>query len=75
MIPPWEKKVVQTALQHLDKTPRELSWYITDTQERYISESSVHRILEIHDLVSSPVYTILSTKEKSPSPTKRVNEL
>ncbi len=33
-----KKKVVETALEHLDESPRELAWYLTDTQgkiERY----------------------------------------
>ena len=29
-IPPWEKqRVVETALEHPEKSPRELAWYIT----------------------------------------------
>ena len=37
-IPPWvKKKVVETALEHLDKSPRELAWYLTDTQGHFIS--------------------------------------
>lgn len=32
-IPPWVKKtLVETALEHLDKSPRELAWHLTDTQ-------------------------------------------
>jgi len=32
-VPPWEKqRVVETALEHPEKSPRELAWYITDSQ-------------------------------------------
>jgi putative transposase len=75
-IPPDVKqKVVETALEHLDKSPRQLAWYLTDTQGYYISESSVYRILKAHDLITSPNYTVLSAKDKFDQPTTRVNQL
>ena len=75
-IPPREKaRVVETALEHPEKSPRELAWYITDKRGYYISESTVYRILKAHDLVTSPVYTVVSALEKFPQPTKAVNEL
>jgi putative transposase len=75
-IPPWEReKVVETALEHPEKSPRELAWYITDTRGYYISESSVYRILKAHNLISSPVYTVLSAADKFDQPTRKVNEL
>jgi len=75
-IPPWEReRVVKIALEHPEKSPRELAWYITDTQSYYISESTVYRILKAHDLVTSPVYTVISARDKFPQPTKAVNEL
>ena len=73
-IPPAiKKRVVETALEQVDKSPRELAWYVTDTQGYYISESSVYRILKAHDLVASPNYTVLSAKDKFDQPTKRVH--
>ena len=75
-IPPWEKQqVVEIALEHPEKSPRELAWYITDKRGYYISESSVYRILKSHDLVTSPVYTVISARDKFPQPTKAPNEL
>jgi len=75
-IPPWvKKKVVETALEHLDKSPRELAWHLTDTQGYFISESSVYRILKLADLITSPAYTVLSAKDKFDQPTTRVNQL
>jgi transposase InsO family protein len=35
----------------------------------------VYRILKAHDLVASPLYTVISAHEKFPQPTKAVNEL
>lgn len=75
-IPPWERqRVVDMALEHQDKSPRQLAWYITDSTGYYISESTVYRILKDHDLVTSPLYTLISAHEKFPKPTKVVNEL
>ena len=75
-IPPWvKKKVVETALEHLDKSPRELACHLTDTQKYFISESSVYRILKLNGLITSPAYTVLSAKDKFDQPTTRVNQL
>ncbi len=75
-IPPWvKKKTVETALEHLDKSPRELAWHLTDTQGYFISESSVYRILKLNNLVTSPAYTLMSAKDKFDQPTTRVNQL
>jgi hypothetical protein len=62
-------------LEHPEKSPRELAWHITDTRGYYISDSSVYRILKAHDLVTSPVYTVVSAQDKFPHPTKVPNEL
>tara|TARA_Y100000031_G_scaffold119220_1_gene132809 strand:+ start:802 stop:1569 length:768 start_codon:yes stop_codon:yes gene_type:complete len=67
--------VVEIALEHPEKSPRELAWYITDNQGYYISESTVYRILKAHDLVTSPVYTVVSALNKFPQPTRAPNEL
>jgi len=75
-IPPWEKsRVVEIALERPEKSPRELAWHITDTCGYYISESSVYRILKAHDLVTSPIYTVITAQDKFPNPTRAPNEL
>ena len=75
-LPPWEKqRVVETALEHPEKSPRELAWHITDSRGYYISESTVYRILKANDLITSPVYTVISAQDKFPNPTKTPNEL
>ncbi len=75
-LPPWIKqRVVETALEQPEKSPRELAWQITDTQGYFISESSVYRILKTNDLITSPAFTVLSAKDKFDQPTTRINEL
>jgi putative transposase len=75
-IPDHERdRVVQAALEKPELTPRELAFYITDTKGYYISESSVYRILKVHDLIPSPAYTVITAADKYVNPTTRVNQL
>ena len=75
-IPRWKKqRVVEIALDHPEKSPRELAWTITDQWGYYISESTVYRILKAHDLITSPVYTLITARDKFPQPTRSSNEL
>lgn len=75
-IPESEKRrVVDTALEKPELTPRELAWHITDSQGTFISESSVYRILRDYDLVTSPAYIVLSAADEFQHKTKRVHEL
>ncbi len=75
-IPDHEKsRVYDLAIDHPEKTPRELAWHITDNYEYYISESSVYRILKSYDLIPSPNFILLSASDKFSNPTKRINEL
>ncbi len=75
-IPSLEReRVVQTALDKPELSPRELACYITDVMGYYISESSVYRILKARDLVSSPAFTVITAKDRFSHPTERVNQL
>ncbi len=63
------------ALEKTELSPRQLAWHLTDTQGYFISESSVYRILKGYDLVASPVFQVVSAKDKFDHPTQRINEL
>jgi transposase InsO family protein len=67
--------VVDVALEQPELTPRELAWYLTDTHEYFISESSVYRILKAHDLVTSPQFIVMSAADAFQNPTRYVHEL
>jgi putative transposase len=69
------QQVVEIALVHTEKSPRQLAWHITDTQGYFISESSVYRILKSYDLVTSPVYQVVTAGDRFENPTSRVNEM
>ena len=70
-----KEQVLQVALEQPEKSPRELAAHITDTQETFISESSVYRILKAYDLITSPAYVVLSARDSFANPTKRIHEM
>jgi putative transposase len=75
-IPPSvREKVVETALEQTELSPRELACRITDTDRYFLSESSVYRILKSHDLIASPAYLVMTAADRFQHPTKRPNEL
>lgn len=75
-IPPEvRQEVVDLALEHPDRSPRQIAWLFTDEKGYFISESSTYRILKGFDLVESPAFTVVSAAEEFKHPTKRVNEL
>ena len=68
-------QVVEIALDQTEMTPRELAWYITDTRDYFISESTVYRILKAHDLITSPQFLVMSAADSFQNPTHEVHEL
>ena len=67
--------VVKVALDHPEQSSRELAWSITDQEGYFVSESSVYRILKANDLVTSPVFQLVSASDRFENPTRRVNEM
>ncbi|MFC2138691.1 IS3 family transposase [Bacteroidota bacterium] len=64
-IPEKERqKVIETALDKEDLTPRELACYITDNHGWFISESSVYRILKSRGLITSPAYIVMAAADE-----------
>jgi len=75
-IPEEEKRhIVDVALENPDKSPRQLAWYITDTEKTFISESSVYRVLKEHDLIASPHYIVDFAAKSYTTQTTRPNEM
>lgn len=67
--------VVETALEYPDKSSREVACFITDTYKRYISESSVYRILKEKGLITTPAFMLMKAADEYKVKTKRVNEM
>ena len=76
IIPDTERDLIaDIALQFPEKSSREIACYVTDNEGYFVSESSVYRILKERNLISSPVFTVISAKDKFQNPTIRINEL
>lgn len=67
--------VVEVALEHTEKSPRQLAYHITDTEQYFISESSVYRILKQYDLITSPAFHLVVAKDEFDHKTTRINEM
>jgi putative transposase len=67
--------VVETALEYPDKSPREVACYITDNYKRYISESSVYRILKQKGLITTPAFMLMKAADEYKDKTTRINEM
>ena len=70
-----KEQVVDLALEHSEKSSRQLAWHFVDEMKYFISESSVYRILKGFDLVQSPAFEMVSAKDKFEKPTQQVHEL
>jgi len=70
-----KQQVVELALEHPDRSPRQIAWLFTDEKGYFISESSTDRILKSFDLVESPAFQVMSAADKYQHPTHRVHEL
>jgi transposase InsO family protein len=66
---------VELALEHPDRSPRQIAWLFTDEKGYFISESSTYRILKGFDLVESPAFRVMSAADEYKHPTKHVHEL
>jgi len=69
------ENILALALDRTELSPRELACRYTDDERYFVSESSIYRILKAHDLITSPVYVLLSASDSFKNPTRRVHEL
>ena len=69
------QEVVDLALTHPEESSRQLAWRYTHEAGSFISESSVYRILKGYDLITSPVFQVVTAKDRFENPTQRVNEM
>lgn len=75
-IPPEQREeVVHLALDLPQYSCRELAVHLTDYQKRFISESSVYRILKERGLITAPGLMTLSASDSFKDKTSRVNEM
>lgn len=67
--------VVELALEKPDLSPREIAVTYTDEQARYVSESTVYRLLKANDLITSPAYILMKAADEFQHKTTAPNQL
>ncbi len=68
-------RVVELALDESELSPRELAVRFTDTNEYFVSESSVYRLLKAMDLITSPAFIVIKAANEFKDKTTAINQL
>lgn len=69
------EKIVDLAKSETELSPRELAVRFTDTQDYFISESTVYRILKAYDLITSPAFVIVKAANEFRDKTTAPNQM
>ena len=69
------QRIVTMALEQPELSPRELATRFTDTNSYYVSESSVYRLLKLHDLITSPAFIVIKAADEFKDKTTAPNQL
>ena len=68
-------KIVKLALKEAELSPRELAVQFTDTENYFVSEASVYRLLKAHDLITSPAFIVIKAASEFKDKTTTINQL
>src|SRR5688572_27362913 len=69
------QRIVQLALDQPELSPRELAVRFTDTQNYFVSEASVYRLLKALDLITSPAFIVMKAADEFKDKTTAPNQL
>ena len=69
------RKIVALAFKETELSPRELAVMFTDTEQYFVSESSVYRVLKAHDLITSPAFIVMKAASEFKDKTTAINQL
>ena len=69
------QRIVTMALEQPELSPRELATRFTDTENYFVSESSVYRLLKAHDLIASPAFIVIKAADEFKDKTTAPNQL
>jgi transposase InsO family protein len=69
------EQILQLALDQTELSPRELAVRFTDTQNYFVSEASVYRLLKAHDLITSPAFIVMKAADEFKDKTTAPNQL
>jgi transposase InsO family protein len=67
--------VLDMALDRPELSPRELAVTFTDEKARFVSESSVYRLLKAQGLIASPAYIVMKAADEFKDKTTAPNQL
>ena len=75
-IPESEKqRITELALDHPQKVPREIACLYIKDYKKYVSESSVYRILKAQGLIQIPAFDLIKASDEFKDKTVRINEM
>ena len=69
------ERIVELALEEPELSPRELAILFTDREKHFVSEASVYRLLQAHDLITSPAFAVIKAADEFHEKTTRPNQL
>jgi putative transposase len=69
------QRIIKLALDEPILSPRELALRFTDTENYFVSEASVYRLLKAHDLIASPAFIVMKAADEFKDKTTAPNEL
>ena len=69
------QRIIGLALDEPELSPRELAARFTDTQNYFVSEASVYRLLKAHDLITSPAFIVINAADEFEDKTTAINQL
>jgi len=69
------ERIIKLALNEPTLSPRELALRFTDTENYFVSEASVYRLLKAHDLIASPAFIVMKAADEFKEKTTAPNEL
>ncbi|WP_163078810.1 helix-turn-helix domain-containing protein, partial [Acinetobacter baumannii] len=68
-------RIVDLALDKPELSPRELAVTFTDTENYFVSEASVYRLLKANDLITSPAFIVIKAADEFRDKTTAPNQL
>ena len=69
------QRIIQLALDEPALSPRELAVRFSDSQSYFVSEASVYRLLNAHDLIASPAFIVIKAADAFKDKTTAPNQL
>ena len=69
------ERIIKLALDEPTLSPRELALRFTDTENYFVSEASVYRLLKAHDLIPSPAFVVVKAADEFKDKTTAPNQL